>query len=207
MAVELFTEVFLAAVQSLVTRHHTIYPRLPPQGIFFEALVEQGFLCAGWPKDQVVPTTPNSPWHDLLVGGVKLSIKTETGKATKATSISVTKLCTTETGDWNADCLVSHAIGHLSRYDRMLMLQAIWDEPAFNYQLLEIPLDLLRRMQGAPFTAVGRRPGRRSIAADVMHGKDRLFRVHFDGADGKCQVHHLLVNRCRLLRSWREPAD
>jgi hypothetical protein len=207
MAVELFTEPFLSAVQSLVTRHHSIYPCLPPQGIFLEALVEQGFLLAGWARDQVVPTTPNSPWHDLLVGGIKLSIKSETGRATKAGAISITKLCTTETGDWNADSLVSHATAHLGRYDRMLMLRAIWGHPAFVYQLLEIPLDLLRRMQAAPFATVGKRSGRRSLAADIMDGENRLYRVHFDGADGKCQIHHLLVDRCRMLRGWREPSE
>jgi len=47
MAVEVFTEEFLSAVESLVNRHHTIYPRLPPQGLFFEALVDQAFRMAG----------------------------------------------------------------------------------------------------------------------------------------------------------------
>jgi len=206
MVVELFTEAFLSAVQSLVTRHHSIYPRLPPQGIFLEALVEQGFLLAGWTREQIVPTIPNSPRHDLLVGSVRLSIKSETGRATKANAVSITKLCTTETGDWNADFLVSHAIAHLGRHDRMLMLRAVWDEPAFVYQLLEIPLDLLRRMQAVSFAPVGTRSGRRSLAADIMDGEERLYRVHFDGADGKCQIHNLLVGRCRMLRGWREPA-
>ena len=100
MAVEIFTDDFLNAVQSLVGRHHTIYPRLPPQGIFFEALVEQAFRKAGWSVDDLVASVPNSPWHDLLVGGVKLSIKSETGKSTRAATISITKLCTTETGEW-----------------------------------------------------------------------------------------------------------
>jgi hypothetical protein len=207
MAVELFTEAFLSAVELLVTRHHSIYPKLPPQGIFLEALVEQAFLLAGWPRDQIVPTTPNSPWHDLLVGGTKLSIKSETGKATRVAKISITKLCTTETGDWNAVYLVSHAIAHLGRYDRILMLRAVWDEPGFLYQLLEIPLGILRRMQETKFAQVGKREGRRSLAADVMDGENKLFRVHFDGADGKCQIRNLLVDSCRMLRRWREPKD
>jgi hypothetical protein len=110
MAVEVFTEEFLSAVESLVNRHHTIYPRLPPQGLFFEALVDQAFRRAGWSREEVVLTTPNSPWHDLSVGGVRLSIKSETGKATRVNKISITKLCTTETGEWNTDALVGHTI-------------------------------------------------------------------------------------------------
>jgi Type II site-specific deoxyribonuclease len=205
MAIEIFTDKFLNAVQSLVGRHHTIYPRLPPQGVFFEALVEQAFRKAGWSVDDLVASVPNSPWHDLLVGGVKLSIKSETGKSTRAATISITKLCTTETGEWTVGALVDHTFAHLARHDTMLMVRAIWREHAFDYQLLEIPLDLLERMKGASFSEVGKRPGRRSLAADVCDGKQKLFRVHFDGADGKCQIHGLDVNLCRSLRQWRQP--
>jgi hypothetical protein len=68
MPPELFNSDFLSAVQELVSRHHSIYPRLPPQGVFFEALVEQAFLKSGWETVEVIPTTPNSPWDDK--GGV-----------------------------------------------------------------------------------------------------------------------------------------
>jgi len=205
MPPELFNSDFLSAVQELVSRHHSIYPRLPPQGVFFEALVEQAFLKSGWETVEVIPTTPNSPWHDLLVGGVRLSIKSETGKGTRKDRISITKLCTTETGEWNAAALVGHALDHIAGYDRMLMIRAVSLENAIEYALIEIPLQLLRMMANAEFRAVGKRPGRRSIAAHVMDGEERVFRVHFDGADGKCQVQDLLVERCLLLRRWQQP--
>ena len=85
------------------------------------------------------------------------------------------------------------------------MVRAIWKENAFDYQLLEIPLNLLGRMKEATFGEVGRRAGRRSLAADVCDEDQKLFRVHFDGADGKCQVHGLAVDLCRSLRLWRQP--
>ena len=114
MPPEIFTDDFLSTVESLIRRHHTIYPLLPPQGLFFEAIVEQGFRLAGWSSEQVVPTTPNSPWHDLAIGGIRLSIKSETGKSTKPGRISITKLCTTEKGDWNAPALdVSFHLAHI----------------------------------------------------------------------------------------------
>lgn len=203
MAPEIFTDEFLAAVQSLVERHHTIYPRLPPQGIYFEAIVAQGFRLAGRIAGDIVPTPPNSPQHDLSVGGVKLSIKSETGRATKPTKISITKLCTTETGGWTTEALIAHAIAHLHRYERMLMLRAIWTVEGFDYQLVDIPLEILVRMATATFADVGTRPGRRSLAGDVMDHGQKIFRVHFDGADGKCQIHGLPIDRCRVLRTWR----
>ncbi len=204
---EIFTEAFLANVQELIERHHTIYPHLPPQGVFFEALVEQGFRLSGWPADQIVPSSPNSPWHDLLVGSAKLSIKSETGKITRPDRISITKLCTTETGEWTTQALLRHTLAHLGRHDRMLMVRAIWAEGGFDYQLLEIPIPLLGMMAKARFAEVGSRKGRRSLGADVMDGAEKVFHVHFDGADGKCQVQQLLRSRCRTLREWHQVGD
>jgi hypothetical protein len=202
---ELFEETFLKNIQSLVERHHTIYTFLPPQGIFFEGLVEQAFIHSGWPKNEVVLTTPNSPQHDLLVGTVRLSIKSETGKATKQAKISITKLCTTETGEWTPEALVNHALAHLGRYERMLMLRAVWKPFNIDYQLVDIPLGLLKLMRTAKFSGVGKRSGRKSIGGDVVLDGERVFRVHFDGADGKCQVHELLIERCAILRQWKQP--
>jgi hypothetical protein len=204
-AIELLGETFLANVQTLVQMHHTIYPRLPPQGVFFEALVEQAFRLSGWPANEVVPTNSNSPRYDLLIGTTRLSIKSETGKATKPTKISITKLCTTETGEWTPRALVNHAVAHIDRHDRMLMLRAIWKPSEFDYQLVEIPLELLKRMRNAQFSRVGVRAGRGSVGGDVMVESERVFHVHFDGADGKCQIRGLLMRHCTTLREWNQP--
>ncbi len=201
----LFTDQFLERVQTLIGRHHTIYPLLPPQGIFFEALVERAFLMSGRDRASVIPSSTNSPWHDLLVGDIKLSIKSETGKITRVRHISITKLCTTETGEWNATALVKHAIDHLGRHDRMLMLRAIWGKLSFRYQLVDIPLSLLKKLDTAQFAEVGKRAGRKSLGGDVIEGGETLFHVHFDGADGKCQVRHLPLERCVILREWEQP--
>ncbi len=145
----LFTQHFVEALRSLVERHHSIYPRIPPQGIFFESLVERAFLAVGWPRNQVIPTALNSPSHDLSVGAAKISVKTETGLGTKPTRISITKLCTTETGAWSSEALVRHVLNHLGRYDYLLMLRALLSPGvAYHYQLLNVPLDLLRRIDG-----------------------------------------------------------
>jgi hypothetical protein len=202
--IELFGPMFLEKVQGLVQKHHTIYPRLPPQGVFFEALVEQAFILSGWARHEVILTTPNSPQHDLLVGTARLSIKSETGKATRREKISITKLCTTETGEWTVIALVKHAVAHIERHDRMLMLRAIWKSRVFDYQLVEIPIDLLKRMKDAQFDQVGVRRGRRSVGGDVVIEGEIVFHVHFDGADGKCQVRSLLMSRCKLLREWSQ---
>ena len=188
---DLFSPQFLATLKSLVEVHHSIYPRIPPQGIFFESLVEQAFKRSGLPPDQVLLSTANTPKHDLLVGEVRISLKTETGAGTDPDLVNITKLCTTETGPWDSAMLVQHAMGHLSRYDHILMLRAVWQENTVHYQLIEIPLTILKRIADATVLPVGKRSGRKSMAADVYDQGEKVFRVHFDGADGKCQIHRL----------------
>jgi hypothetical protein len=204
-ASELFTEAFTATLQSLVQLHHSIYPRIPPRDIFFESLVEQAFLGSGWSQAEVVLTTPNSPMHDMTVGGTKLSVKSETGISTRRNAISITKLCTTETGEWNSAALIAHAVSHMGRYDFILMLRAIWEPTAIHYQLLDIPIGVLGKMATATAMPVGKRKGRRSLAVDIVEEGHLLFRVHFDGADGKCQIHKFGIHLCTMLREWDHP--
>ena len=199
---ELFDRRFLDTLRSLVDSHHSIYPLIPPQGIFFESLVAQAFTRSGWPSDEVTLSAASTPQHDLLVGVIRISLKTETGIGTDPERISITKLCTTETGTWDSGALIQHALAHLDRYDAMLMLRAVWRVGSFHYQLLEIPLVLLRLIAGVEASPVGRRQGRRSMAVDVCDQEGKVFRVHFDGADGKCQIRGLSVSRCRVLLEW-----
>lgn len=201
----LFTSAFLDKLRHWIGTHHSVYPHLPPQGIYFESLVERAFLLTGWPKEQVILTNPNSPKADITVGGHRLSLKTETGNITRRNSISITKLCTTETGDWASQALIKHALSHLSRYEGILMLRAIWERENFiDYQLVEIPLNLLRKMEDCEAKEVGRRTGRKSLGCDVLDQGEIIFHIHFDGADGKCQLRGLRVDRCIMLAEWEQ---
>jgi hypothetical protein len=197
-----FSEQFLSKLKELIDLHHSLYPVVPPQGIFFEYLAEQAFKRAGWPKEAVILSTPNSPMHDLTVGSLRISLKTETGKITREHFISITKLCTTETGTWDSPSLIAHALSHLDRYDHILMLRAIWAKAAIHYQLIDIPLKVLRLISSFTVVPVGRRRGRQSLGVDVLEDGKRVFHIHFDGADGKCQIRGLTVGRCKVLLEW-----
>jgi len=85
------------------------------------------------------------------------------------------------------------------------MLRAVWKTSRIHYQLLDIPLDLLRLMEGATIAEVGRREGRKSLGGNILDSGKTVFRVHFDGADGKCQIRGLLVGRCKMLLEWDQP--
>jgi hypothetical protein len=198
-----FTPQFIAHLKLVVQQHHLLYSRIPPQGIFFEALVERAFRLTGIRPTDVVPTTANAPKEDIQIPGGRISIKTETGIGTRPDLINITKLCTTEREPWDSPTLIERALQHLSRYDRMLMLRAIRTGPGtIHYQLLDIPSPVLTQMGTVTVVPVGRRVARKSLAGDVYDEATRLFHVHFDGTDGKCQIQRLLVSRCNMLLEW-----
>jgi hypothetical protein len=84
----------------------------------------------------------------------------------------------------------------------ILMLRAIWERPLIHYQLLEIPSETLRLLDTAELKPVGRRAGRGSLGADVIRGDEKLFHVHFDASDGKCQISRLDIRHCIMLLEW-----
>ena len=199
---QIYNDRLFMTIQNLVIQHHTIYPWLPPQGIFFEALAERAFHLSGEPDAHIALTITNAPGHDIIVGNERVSLKTETGRSTRPGLISITKLCTTEREPWEASTLIERTITHLSRYERMLMLRAIWSHELIHYQLVDIPLEMLSLIRHAELKPVGTRTGRRSLGADISIDGEVAFHVHFDGSDGKCQVRNLLVSRCRVLGEW-----
>lgn len=203
---EPFSRDLLETIETLTKQHHTIYPRTPPQGIYFEELVERAFDICGAVGIAIARTPSTAPEHDLLVGTQRISIKTETGKGTRENLINITKLCTTERDPWEGEALKKHVVEHLSRYDRIFMLRTVWpsSRDSIRYQLVDIPVDLLRRIGDVALYPVGRRVGRRSLGADISEDGSIIFHVHFDGSDGKCQVRNLRVSSCRLLRAWEQ---
>ncbi len=200
----LFNPGFLLALKSFVDVHHSIYPAVPPQGIYFEALVERTFRAIHKPFAIITPGGTNQPRHDIFVEGIKISLKTETGIGTKSDSISITKLCTTEREPWDAPTLKGRALEHLSRYDVILMLRAIWTKELVRYQLVDIPVSLLRLLANCEPVPDGKRTGRQSLGADVFREGRLAFHVHFDGSDGKCQIRGLRVADCNLLQEWEK---
>lgn len=107
-----------------VDLHHQLYPAVPPQGIYFEALVERTFREINKPMTVIKVGGTTQPRYDILFEGHRISLKTETGKGTKSGSITITKLCATEKEPWTADSLKARAVAHLGRYDTILLLRA-----------------------------------------------------------------------------------
>ena len=197
-----FTQPFYDALRTVVGLHHYIYPTIPPKGRYFEALVERACKQVRQPFTRVKATTPNAPREDIIIGEDRFSLKTQTGFGTKLNFIEISKLLTTEKEPWTAVSLIERTLHHLNRYDYLLMLRAIWQEPVIHYQLVDIPLGLLKLIETVELNAVQRRSGRQSLGGDIYHQGQKVLHVHFDGSDGKCQLRRLSVSDCNLLFSW-----
>jgi hypothetical protein len=98
--------------------------------------------------------------------------------------------------------LIQRVLEHLSRYDIILILRAVWETPLIHYQLLEIPVETLKLVAKADVQSVGRRKGRQSLGGDVLRDGRTIFHVHFDGSDGKCQIRGLHVDVGASLLEW-----
>ncbi len=206
-ATTIFGPSFLESLKTCVDLHHLIYPTAPPRGAFFEALVEKTFRAIHNPLTVIETGGVNQPGHDIHLEGHRISLKTETGIGTRPLSITITKLCTTEREPWDATALKAHVLAHLERYDSILMLGAVWAQFTMRYQLGDIPVPLIRLLGGSEPVEVGKRGGRRSLAADVFRGSEIVFRVHFDGPDGKCSVRNLRLENCTVLLQWEKARE
>lgn len=82
------------------------------------------------------------------------------------------------------------------------MFRAVWTEKAIRYQLVEISVEILRRIGDVTLEPVGRREGRQSLGTDVLWHGEKVFRVHFDASDGKCSVRGLGLQHCEMLEEW-----
>ena len=201
-ATTIFDPGFLEFLKIHIDVHHSIYPTVPPQGIYFEALVERTFSSIHKPMTVIKVGGTTQPRYEILFEDHRISLKTETGKGTKSESITITKLCTTEKEPWAPESLKARVLAHLSRYDTILMLRAIWQPNLMRYQLVEIPVPLLKLLDTGTPLPIGKRTGRQSLGMDVLRGDETVFRVHFDASDGKCSIRNLRIKNCRILREW-----
>ncbi len=95
--------------------------------------------------------------------------------------------------------LVRRVMEHLGRYDIILMFRALWKTSEVRYQLVDIPVDTLRRIDTVVLQPAGRG---QSLAADVIRDGERIFRVHFDASDRKCSIRGLGIQHCVTLEEW-----
>lgn len=93
------------------------------------------------------------PGEDVTVDGIHFSLKTEGSKSIRADVIHISKLMEArwirECRSGDDFCRLSHAriLGHIAHYDRIISLRSFESQRHFDYELIEVPCDVLMRIK------------------------------------------------------------
>ncbi len=163
-------------------------------------------------RNATIVSDPTNPGRDVEVDGTSFSLKTEAARSMNPTKIKISKLMEAR---WIRDCRTKadfaretsrRVAQHLQEYERILVLRAFDRDTEVQYDLVEIPRDLLlrvRRLVAKDFTA--RRQTSGGSTAEVTVSGQRAFSLRLDGSVEKVTVDGLLITQCVLHGSWTIP--
>jgi len=140
------------------------------------------------------------PGEDVRIGTEKWSLKTETGKDTRADRIHFTKFmeCAWQKDyktptDYVEDA-VQRILSHLSNYDRILTLRFLRETGV--YEIVEVPKSLLHVVQYVEEDQLSVRTKRGGITMYLESTRNKGIRFRFDGSDDKLVLTGIPVARC-----------
>lgn len=173
----------------------------------FEYLLERTLTLRGI-KAKLAPK--GNRGHDILVSGVRVSLKTQADKDIKLNKIWISKFMELGKGVWgNKDedliGLRQLFLEHLNQYDRIFILRALKKSPDWHYELVEIPKTLLTIASQGKLKMMHEsiqfpKPG--YCYVNDQAGKE-LFKLYFDGGrENKLQIKDLDKDFCILHAKW-----
>lgn len=193
----------------LLIHHATNEDKLKKKA--FEFAFKRASEAAG--KVASIVSSQTNPGADVIVDGIDFSLKTEGSADIRRDRLTISKLMEGRlirecvTGADFARVSRERVLHHLSQYTRMITLRG-FDRPNDNsvfYELLEIPLDVLRacgELRAADFSP---RTANGSSSATVCYEGSPAFRLVFDGSVEKITVHNLSRSVCIPHGEWRVP--
>jgi type II restriction enzyme len=151
-----------------------------------------------------------NPGHDATLDGVKLSFKTQADRGIKSDYIWISKFMELGKGQWgdnpnDLEGLRNQFLKHLESYDRIFSLRNLRCKPYWNYELVEIPKDLLALAKTGILemkTASRQLPKPGYCYVHTAQGEP-LFDLYFDGGgERKLQIKNLAKKYCRVHATW-----
>ena len=151
-----------------------------------------------------------NPGHDATINGVKVSFKTQADKGIKSDYLWISKFMELGKGQWgdkasDLEGLRNQFLRHLESYDRIFSLRNLSCKPYWNYELVEIPKDLL--LQAKTGTLEMKNESRQFPKPGYCYVKndkgETLFDLYFDGGgERKLQIKNLAKKYCRVHATW-----
>lgn len=225
------TPQFLDSFADRLLIHHAMgaekFNKKPFEFAFVRAMKASG-------QDAALAISSTDPGADVIVGEKRYSLKTEASRKISKTNILISKFAEAgwlrnegKTQDDLFNGIKSYVLPRLSDYDKILILRGfdatLRDLPAVRYELIEIPLELLRRIEKTKpedITLAKNKKGGLSkngggslrILGEREKGKNGnykapeiLFTLNFDGSVEKLKISSLKVSECIRHASWVIP--
>jgi type II restriction enzyme len=201
---------FLDAFGDILKLHHSLSNDYLDKHRF-EAAMERVYRVLG--VDAHRPNR-NNPGHDLSVGGVPWSLKTQGDNGIKLDFLHISKFMEMGKGKWETESdlpgLRDRFIQHMLAYQRIFQLRYFRLEAtqlmlhSHYYELVEIPKSLL--LQAQDFECVmshsskqNPKPGYCTVTKDGIVS----FRLYFDGgSERKLQIKDIRKSLCIVHATW-----
>jgi hypothetical protein len=205
----ILTPEFTANFSNRLLMHHATHEEKLSKKAFEYAFASAS-MSAGKPA-QIVSSSTN-PGADVLVDRVAFSLKTEASAKLKRDQITISKLMEAR---WIRDCknstdfargTATRVVGHLQKYQRILMLRAYdVSESEIKYDLVEIPHSLLLQIGNLTADDFTDRTQSGGSRADVYVSGSKAFTLRLDGSVEKVMILGLDLRMCLVHGSWTIP--
>jgi type II restriction enzyme len=202
------SDTFLQYFGDRLRLHHARSVQPLRQDTFEYVLVE---VCTRLDK-KAEKARAGNPGHDITIGGVRYSLKTQANRDIKPDVLWISKFRELGKGSWPQTLEELAAFrdrmlfGHMEGYDRILVLRCLAKgSPYWHYELVEIPKALLLeaargRLAFAPKTTQETYPAYCNVLDDQGVLK---YQLYFDaGSERKLQVRSLRKSYCILHAEW-----
>jgi len=186
-------------------------------------------------KNASIALKSTNPGEDVIVDGVKFSLKTEaSAKLTPNKSITISKLMEAR---WIRECrttadfareTIYRVVSHLRKYERIIILRAydipstspenqtvtplipdsdaVKTLPKVRYDLYEIPLNILMLIERLEESSFKPRTKNGGSSAKVYTADNQAaFTLILDGSVEKITISNLRIDLCFLHGSWIIP--
>ncbi|MBF0507678.1 MAG: hypothetical protein HQK57_01975 [Deltaproteobacteria bacterium] len=139
-----------------------------------------------------------------------MSLKTQADRGIRENKIWISKFMELGKGNWtdkpdDLKRLRDMFLSHLNNYERILSLRAIRKAPNWKYELVEIPVELLRASAHGKLEMrlnSSQRPMPGYCYVKDVSGND-IYQLYFDGGtERKLQIKNLLKEYCIVHATW-----
>jgi len=195
------SEAFVRSFGDILRIHH-YFSREPFTKDKFEHALERTLNYCGI-KSKLAPRGHSG--YDIIINGKRVSLKTQADKSIKRDSIHISKFMELGKGAWDLKEQLQRFIEHMNDYQRIFSLRCFTLPDSFEYELVEIPMDLLKEAIHGDLYMMDKstqdpKPG----YCDVKDGDGVIkFRLYFDaGTERKLQIKNLKTKYCKIHAFW-----